>query len=592
MKFKAITIAAFMPLFTFSAFAQDVPKVDLFFGYSALRANSAQSLPSFLAQGGLFNAGFNFTNHFALEAEFGGYNNGNVGNKNFDTTSFSYLLGPRISLGRSRRVDPYIHVLFGVNRATTSVGVNSVLIPTPLSTTVQPSNGRYAVSQANFAMAAGGGLDIKLSRHVLLRPIQIDYYLTRFEAPAFINPRGVTSNRKQHDARAAAGIAFTIGGEKATPPAPLLPPPPTIAMKACPDGTSIPASQDCAKLNMMLAIGINPTAVCPGSTAEVTINGRIPEGATTQWMLAGETVSQGRSFAFGSNGRQPGAYRIGLKASAEGYNDALAEATVTVRDYVPPTGTLSASPAEIYVGQTADLAATFTPGQCGGALSAVAFTAGEGSIRGNQFDSTGVRFDPPGPEEQRKTITIAAQISDQKGSATANSSVVVKQRAALAPVRLSDVLFPEGSDRVNNCGKRVLLDDLKSRFEADAGGKVVFVGHVAQSELNSIGLDLKRALNGAAVISAGEGVCTKFPAPQILVKGVGGADNGADYQPYFCAASTAVPERPGQAVSQSDEAKYRRVEVWFVPAGGSLPASAADAKTADVLSVSTLGCPR
>jgi hypothetical protein len=73
----------------------------------------------------------------------------------------------------------------------------------------------------------------------------------------------------------------------------------------------------------------------------------------------------------------------------------------------------------------------------------------------------------------------------------------------------------------------------------------------------------------------------------------GAADNGVGFQPYFCSASTATVERQGQAVERSDNsAKNRRVEVWFVPTGGVLPAWANDAKSSATLGVSRLGCPR
>jgi len=591
VKVKWIPLASIL-LLSFTALAQEVPKVDLFFGYSFLRANQAQSVPAFTANGGLFNVGFNFNNHIALEAEFGGYHNGNVSGKEFDTTSFSYLFGPRFSLGRSRKVDPYFHVLFGVNRAATSVAADSVLIPTPQSATPS-SNGRFEASQANFAMAAGGGLDIKLSRHVVLRPIQLDYYLTRFQTPDVLVPTGGTSeNRNQHDLRFAAGIAFNIGGEKTTPPPPPPPPAPTpaVAMKTCPGGRSIPASEECPKSNIGLGINVTPNAVCPGASAHVSTTANLPDGANIKWTVGGEPISQSPSFEFGATGRQPGSYRIGLAVAAEGYNDASAETTVTVQDYVPPSGSVSASPAEIFAGDAATLDASFRSGQCGGALGPTTFTASEGSIRGNRFDSSGIRFDPPGASEQRKTITVTARVNDESGSGSAEGTVIVKQRAALAAQRLPDIAFQQGSNRVNNCGKRVLLEDLKNRFDADPGGRVVFVGHIAQSEAASMELDLKRALNSAAVISAGQGVCTQFPASQILVKGAGAADNGVDFQPYFCGASAATAGRPGQ--QPSEEAKYRRVEVWFVPSGGMLPASASDAKEATTLGVSRLGCPR
>ena len=79
MRNRVRAIGATLLLFGLLAVAQDrPPKVDTFFGYSFLRVNSDQNIPAFTMNGGLFNAGFNLTNHFAIEAEFGGYHNGNV----------------------------------------------------------------------------------------------------------------------------------------------------------------------------------------------------------------------------------------------------------------------------------------------------------------------------------------------------------------------------------------------------------------------------------------------------------------------------------------------------------------------------------
>ena len=172
--------------------------------------------------------------------------------------------------------------------------------------------------------------------------------------------------------------------------------------------------------------------------------------------------------------------------------------------------------------------------------------------------------------------------------------MVVKKGAAAQATRLPDIIFPAGGSRVNNCGKRVLLEDLKALIDRDATGHVVFVGHFAGKE-KAASLDLKRALNAAAVISAGQGVCGSFAANHIHVGAVGSADNGSDYQPRFCGTSATpkVGERSGQAVREADaQAKFRRVEVWWIPTGGSLPAAAQGSKDATTLSLSSLGCPK
>jgi opacity protein-like surface antigen len=568
--------------------AQDVPKADLFFGYSFLRANSAQNIPAFTANGGVGTFAWNFNQFIAFESELGGYHNGNVNNHQFDTTTFSYLFGPRFSLGRSKTFDPYVHALFGGMDAHTSI---CCLVPTTGTGQTSGTGDRLAKDQNNFAMAFGGGIDIKLSRTVVLRPIQLDYFMTRYQAPDISNLNGPSTNRNQHDLRYAAGIAFNFGGERPGPPPP--PPPPPPSLKSCPGGTSVPIDQACPKQNIGLNIRPNPSEVCPGELSNVAPTINLPEGVTPQWSINGEATSQAPVFQFGSTGRNPGSYRIGLIVRGDAFNDATAETTVRVRDYTPPSGTLNINPPEIWAGDRASLSPSFTPGQCGGPLGDVAYSTPEGIVSGNEFDSTTVRFDPADSSEQRKTITITAKASDQKGSGTATGSLVVKQRAAVTAHRLPDILFPAKSERVNNCGKRVLLEELKALFEADPGGKVIFVGHVAEGESTSGNLDLKRALNAAAVISSGQGICSQFPPAQILAAQAGTTDNGVSFQPHFCGISTNVQERRGQDVEQSDaSAKYRRVEVWFVPTGGVVPASAKDGKDAVTLGVGSLGCPK
>jgi hypothetical protein len=200
-------------LFGLSVFAQEGPKADLFLGYSFLRYNSAQTIPAFTANGGAGTFAWNFSDHIGLEAELGGYHNGNVNDYHFDTTSFSYLFGPRISWGRHKTFDPYIHTLFGGQHASTSIAADSILVVNPLATD-KLKDGRYQTATNAFGMAIGGGIDIKLSKLITLRPAQIDYYLTRFEVPDVTFPPGTTapSARNQNNFRYAAGIVFNFGG--------------------------------------------------------------------------------------------------------------------------------------------------------------------------------------------------------------------------------------------------------------------------------------------------------------------------------------------------------------------------------------------
>jgi opacity protein-like surface antigen len=189
------------------AFAQDVPKVDLFLGYSMFRANSDQGIDAFTMNGGIGTLGLNFNNHFAAEFEFGGYSTGHINGRDLDTTNLTYLFGPRFSVNRKAKVDPYVHFLFGGDRLTTS-GTPSAVICTPTSANCGTTLG---ASQNNFGMAIGGGLNIKMTKRFEIRPVQLDYMLTRFETINLANPSAPTQNHNQNNLRYSAGLVINFG---------------------------------------------------------------------------------------------------------------------------------------------------------------------------------------------------------------------------------------------------------------------------------------------------------------------------------------------------------------------------------------------
>ena len=211
---KMLGVLALGLTFGLCVHAADTPQADLFVGYSFVRYNSAQEVPAFTANGGISTFAWNFNGFLGLEAELGGYHNGNINNHEFDTTTFSYLFGPRGSFNRGGTLVPYVHSLFGGQNAHTSICC--VYPTTGVGQPASPGS-RVAYDQNNFAMAVGGGLDIKLHKHIMLRPIQLDYLLTRFQAPTF-NPNlippltGESRNRNQNNLRYAAGVAFNFGG--------------------------------------------------------------------------------------------------------------------------------------------------------------------------------------------------------------------------------------------------------------------------------------------------------------------------------------------------------------------------------------------
>ena len=174
-------------LTAWTAAAADVPKVGVYLGYEYVRFNSATDVPAFSANGGGGQFIYNFNGWLGAVADVGAVHNGNMSGLNLDSTFTNFLFGPRISIRRSKRITPYFQVLWGGVYGSTSTQVTVVPVATPLGTGLptvvpgQPVTARLVASQTAFAMTAGGGLDIKISRHVSFRPIGLDYYLTRLQ---------------------------------------------------------------------------------------------------------------------------------------------------------------------------------------------------------------------------------------------------------------------------------------------------------------------------------------------------------------------------------------------------------------------------
>jgi outer membrane protein OmpA-like peptidoglycan-associated protein len=581
---KCIRVVGVAALFVLTAAADEWPRSEIFLGYNFVKFNpNSDFVPSFNANGGSGQFQYNFTKYLGVAMDVGAVNKGVLNGFGVDTTVMNFVAGPRVTFHNSSRFVPFVEAMFGGAYATMSTSINALSgVPSVLPPALAPPPGspvtvRIGASRTGFAMLAGGGLDLKVSRHVAIRLFEADYYLMRL-------PDLFTGNlTNQNNFRYAGGVNFMLGGEQPTPP----PPPAAPATKKCPDGTVVPVNQACPKLTATLGLTATPNELCEGETAQVTATNNAPSSVFAySWSVNGQAIgqpaSQQPSFTFDSTGKAAGTYQIGVKATGNGFNPASAETTINVRAYEPPTGTVQANPAQIHVGDKSSLSANFT-GQCGGPIQPPTFTASEGTIQGDQFDSTTVPFDPANKAEQRKTVTITAKAIDNKSSGTATTSIeVIKDAVPAEAIRLPDVLFSQNSSRVNNCGKRILLEQLRSYFERDPGGTVALVGNASSDE--AAGIAEKRAQNAAAVITAGTGVCLAIPATQVGVSWPGVDQNGVGFESGFCASSVGG--------ASSTASQMRRVQVWFVPSGGKLPASVTNNQSASTLSLSGLGCPK
>ena len=217
MKKTTVLLGAVL-LLALTAAAQETPKAEAFLGFTYTRFNSATNVPAFSANGGGGQFVFNFNHWLGFVSDIGAVHNGNIGGYHLDSTFTNFMFGPRVPIRISSRVTPYVQALWGGVYASTSALVQvppgSVTVPPPVDPGYGvPAGGsarnaidlRASTQQTAFAMAYGGGLDIKVNKWMSFRPIGLDYYMTRLQ-----NLRSANDNN-QHNLRYTTGVNFTFG---------------------------------------------------------------------------------------------------------------------------------------------------------------------------------------------------------------------------------------------------------------------------------------------------------------------------------------------------------------------------------------------
>ncbi len=213
---KMLFVVLAVTFFALPALAQDTPKAELFLGYDYTRFVPALSgNPSFNMSGGGGAVTYNFSKYVGLKAEFTGVGTGDViQNSAIQQTLkrsgnfFTYMFGPQVAIRNQSRVTPFVHLLFG--GAYSNVYAN-------LSAQGSISNGNNTADfgKHSFAMAFGGGLDVKAGKYIAIRLGQFDYFMTRFSGRE-VTPAGAGALdiSNQSNFRYMAGINFLIGGSK------------------------------------------------------------------------------------------------------------------------------------------------------------------------------------------------------------------------------------------------------------------------------------------------------------------------------------------------------------------------------------------
>ncbi|HEX8178148.1 MAG TPA: outer membrane beta-barrel protein [Pyrinomonadaceae bacterium] len=188
---KAFCLFLFTALCAVTSFAQttDDRRPEFFVGYSNLQAEGIPSQEtnqnnSFddrvfgertglhginVEATGYLSPRFGLTGDFSFNQKSRNFNGATAGTTgDVDTRVFEFMGGPQVRFPNQTRVTPFIRSLFGVANTRFDVEQQQQL---STGTTTRSFN----TSSTDFAMALGGGLDVRVNDRFAVRALQVDY---------------------------------------------------------------------------------------------------------------------------------------------------------------------------------------------------------------------------------------------------------------------------------------------------------------------------------------------------------------------------------------------------------------------------------
>src|SRR5579859_2146017 len=469
-----------------------VPRYEVSGGYSYVNFNPGCPFASFNNHGGTGSFAYNASRYLGLVAEFAGYNfDRNTAGADVRGSWNTWLFGPRLNLRKFDYFVPFAEFLVGGSHGSTQItGANS---------------------QSAFAVAAGGGVDVVLSKHVAWRFAQIDYLMTNFSGSS------VGGNARQDNLRLGTGIVLRFG-------LPSPPPPPA------PKG---PPTASCLATPASVFAGSNDTA-----TIHVTANSPDNLPLTYSYTASGGAVDgNGPDARWNSSGVSAGSYTVNAKIDDGKGGTAACAADIRVEEkpHHPPTVSCTANPTTIMAGDRSTISCTGTSPD--NLPLTYSYSTSSGQISGNgpqaQLDSTGVQ---PG------AIAVKCEVTDSRGDKAEASASVDVQQPPPPPqaTKVGDCGYTTaGVSRVDNACKRI-LDDVSLRLKNEPDAKLVIVGYADPKEPKASVLAARRA----------------ELAKQFL------GEKGID--------ASRITTRTGQASAEKgSEKENRRIEAVFVPEGAT-----------------------
>lgn len=179
------------------AHAQRFKGMEIFGGYAYQRDNLSSLFSPFYSSPTTFGSNIsrngwqlalteNATDWLGMTQQFSGfYGTSQLRGVPNHFNTFSILTGPRFYTDRIKFVFPFAHALFGYDQTTLSIKGTSI-----------------SGKSTSYAMAFGGGADVRVMRHFRIRLFQVDYYHSSL------------FGQGQNHVRLSAGVVFRLGGPR------------------------------------------------------------------------------------------------------------------------------------------------------------------------------------------------------------------------------------------------------------------------------------------------------------------------------------------------------------------------------------------
>jgi hypothetical protein len=476
---KYLALVALILLTAGTILAQDntFPKVETSPAFMFIRTPTSFTAPngtkfneSFNCAGGGGTFAYNFTSLLGIAADLGGckYLGETVPalSSKVSGSDFTFMFGPRFTFRSASAFRPFFEVNFGGNRL--SLKCNS---GTPCS--------GITYTKDAFALTAGGGFDIKLSKKFALRLIQAEYLYTRFGNSCQFAL--CSNNNNQNSLRIKSGIVIGWGFPETVQP-----------------------SASCSVLPSEVMVGEPITATATAS------NFNPKHTLSYTWSATGGNVTgKDNTASIDTTGLAGGSYTVTAHitdAKMKKGGEASCSASYTVKEPPknPPTMSCSASPSSLQGGGSSTITCNCSsPDNV--PITVASWTATGGSVSGSGNTATlNTSGASPG------SITVTATCTDSRGlSSQASTQVTVENPPPPPPQasKLTDCDFANMAKikkpwRVDNECKGK-LDDVAKNLQQNADNKLVIVGNADPTETRP-NLAAERAVNSKAYLTSGE----------------------------------------------------------------------------------------